>query len=174
MRFRGGRPLQVAALAAALAALAAAGRVDAAPANPRERQQETQSQAREPDLFAQGMELVKSERYDEARKLFERLHRDKPDDPEVLNMLAYTQRKTGKLDEALGNYHRALELRPDFPQAREYLGEAYLQAALREVEKLRGAGDAGREELQKLVDAFQQAAAQLESGSEGTTSSKKW
>jgi tetratricopeptide (TPR) repeat protein len=151
----------------------------APPTRPREEQQQATPEAKpsqETSLMDQGMDLVKAERYEEARKLFERLARDRDDDPDVLNMLAYTQRKTGKLDQALENYHRALELRPDFPQAREYLGEAYLQAALREIETLRGYGDDGREAMRQLVDAFHAASAQLEGGGSGSGGSKssKW
>jgi len=53
-------------------------------------------------------------------------------------MLAFTQRKTGHLDDAFRNYRRALEISRPFPQAREYLGEAHIQAALQQVEILRG------------------------------------
>jgi Flp pilus assembly protein TadD len=117
------------------------------------------------------MELVRNEKYTEARQIFTRLAEDEPKNAEALNMLAYTQRKTGDLDVAIANYHRALELKPKFPEAREYLGEAYLQAALREAETLRAYAGAGREELAKLVDAFQAAAAQLESGDAGKAKS---
>jgi Tfp pilus assembly protein PilF len=80
------------------------------------------------------------------------------DDADLLNFLAYCQRKSGRLDEAFANYRRALEIRPEFPAAREYLGEAHIQAALREVEILRGYGDSGREHLADLVAALREAA----------------
>jgi len=112
--------------------------------------------------FDKGMDKVESEQYAEARKIFEQLAVESPKNPDVLNMLAYTQRKTGSVDEALANYRRALELRPKFPQAREYLAEAYLQLALREAETLRSYGSSGEEQLQKLAAAFQDAAAELD------------
>ena len=67
----------------------------------------------------------------------------------------------GQVDEALGTYGEALKERPRFPQAREYLGEAYLQAALREMEILRSYGPLGAKELRDLEKAFLEAASQI-------------
>jgi Flp pilus assembly protein TadD len=115
------------------------------------------------------MELAKSEQYKEARQIFEDLAAKQPKNPDVINMLAYTQRKTGDLDQALDNYHAALKLKPKFPQAREYLGEAYLQAAMREAETLKGYGST--DELHKLAAAFQEAASKLEANAKGDAKS---
>ena len=54
----------------------------------------------------------------------------------MLNMLAYVQRKLGQTDEALESYRKALKLRPQFPEAREYLGEVYIQASLEQIDIL--------------------------------------
>lgn len=89
---------------------------------------------------------------------------------EALNLLAYCQRKTGKLDEAFANYRRALQLRPEFPAAREYLGEAHVQAALREIEILRSYGESARPELDKLVAALRDAS---EAASKGHAPAEK-
>ncbi|MDD5692605.1 MAG: tetratricopeptide repeat protein, partial [Candidatus Omnitrophica bacterium] len=64
-------------------------------------------------------------------------------------------------DESLETYKKALELRPRFPEAREYLGEAYIKAALREIKTLKGYGVDGEENLEDLVKAFKEAAAGL-------------
>ena len=112
-------------------------------------------------LYAEGEGLVWAGKYDEALAVFEKAHKKDKKDPEVLNMLAYTQRKTGDLDSALENYHKALELKPDFPEAREYLGEAYIQAALREIETLKSYGTRGQKELAELTEALKKAAADL-------------
>jgi predicted Zn-dependent protease len=135
---------------------------------------DNQTEAQSP--YDQAMDLVKSEQYEDARKIFEDLAAKTPDNPDVVNMLAYTQRKTGDLDEALRNYQRALKLRPKFPEAHEYLGEAYLQAAMREMDTLRGFGGSGKDEVQKLNDAFQAAAAQLDPNQSGggKAKSSKW
>ena len=88
--------------------------------------------------------------------------RDSPEKAEAWNLLAYCQRKTGDLDEAFENYAKALDLEPEFPEAREYLGEAHLQAALRELEILRGYGEPARAELDRLVAALRRAADEAE------------
>lgn len=54
------------------------------------------------------------------------------DDPRVLNYLGYSNRKLGRMDEALGYYHAAVAKNPDFSLVREYLGEAYIQLGMLE------------------------------------------
>lgn len=58
-------------------------------------------------------------------KFLEATKRD-PGLPEAWNNLGYTARRTGRYEDALIAYARALALRPDYPQALEYRGEAYL------------------------------------------------
>lgn len=112
--------------------------------------------------YARGMDLVKEGRYAEALERFRSaLKRDKKN-PEYQNMVAYTQRKTGNLDDAFESYAKALQLKPKFPQAREYLGEAHLQALLLQIDVLRGYGDDGKTELDALVAALQEAAKTLQ------------
>ncbi len=57
-------------------------------------------------------------------------------DARVLNYLGYSNRKLGKMDEALGYYQAAIAQNPDFSLVREYLGEAYIQ--LGQLEQARG------------------------------------
>jgi len=45
---------------------------------------------------------------------------------EAWNYLGYTSRKLGHYDDALGAYAKALTLKPGYPDALEYRGEAYL------------------------------------------------
>ncbi len=154
------------ALVAALS-LAAAGALHASgtpPESPSSKPAPTtpQGEGKTEDEYAKGYEFAKAENYVEARKIFEELAAREPKNPEVLNMLAYTPRKTGDVNEALDNYERALKLRPKFPQAREYRGEAYLQAAMAEADLLKSYGKDGQEDLKKLVDAFQEAASKME------------
>jgi Flp pilus assembly protein TadD len=110
-----------------------------------------------PAGYEEGVAAAEAGDFAKALETFERLARQRPRDPDVLNMLAYSQRKTGDVDRAIGNYKKALNIRPKFPQAREYLGEAYLQAALRELETLKGYGDEADAERAKLVQALQAA-----------------
>jgi tetratricopeptide (TPR) repeat protein len=53
-------------------------------------------------------------------------------DPRLLNYLGYSNRKLGRMDEALGYYHAAIAQNPDFSLVREYLGEAYIQLGMLE------------------------------------------
>jgi Flp pilus assembly protein TadD len=166
----------VAAAAGAVLLLAASLHASGSGSPPENKAQgQTQSESTTEKPYDRGMDLVKSEQYADARQIFEQLAVEQPKNAEVLNMLAYTQRKTGDIDEAIANYGRALKLKSKFPQAREYLAEAYLQAALREAETLKGYGGDGRDELRKLADAFQAAAAQLDGdGAKGSKSAGGW
>ena len=114
-----------------------------------------------PPQYNRGMQLVEKGKFIEARMAFELARRLTPTQPDVLNMLAYTQRKTGALDIAIKNYKSALRQRPDFPQAREYLGEAYLQAALRELTALERAGASAQNEYAALLRTLHDMAGEL-------------
>ena len=114
------------------------------------------------DLFRKGAESVKIGKYEEAVKLFESANGKDKNNPEILNMLAYSKRKLGRLDEALENYGQALKLRPKFPQAREYLGEAHLQALLLQLQTLESYGAEGAKEAEKLKQSLLAAAAKIQ------------
>lgn len=127
--------------------------------------------------YEEGVKLAEDGDFDKAIDRFERANRERENDADILNMLAFTQRKLGRLDDAFENYARALEIRPDFPQAREYLGEAYIQAALEQVKILRGYGSKGEQELAQLMAAFEEAAWRLGiRGGQGQSGSatRKW
>jgi tetratricopeptide (TPR) repeat protein len=57
-------------------------------------------------------------------------------DPRVLNMLGYSNRKLGRMNDALAYYHAAIAENPDFSLVREYLGEAYIELGM--LEQARG------------------------------------
>ena len=67
------------------------------------------------------------EAYASARAKLQSLVARAPQLAEAWNALGYTQRKLGAFDDALASYGKALELRPGFPEALEYRGEAYLR-----------------------------------------------
>lgn len=113
-------------------------------------------------LYQKGIEATNNGDFDKAIDYFRQVLQLKADDADALNMLAHAQRKTGKIDEALDNYKKALQIQPNFPQAREYLGEAYIQAALREMDTLKGEGQDGQDQLQLLQMAFKDAASNLD------------
>lgn len=164
-------PMRVAFIA--IAVLTAVGLAAAVPSSRKEPEKTSTNQA---DPYEQGMDLVKSEDWNGALKIFEQLALQQPRNPDVLNMLAYTQRKTGNFEGAFENYNKALAIKPKFPEAREYLAEAHLQAALREMQTLIGYGTNGEDEVAKLADAFQEAASQvadMNMGSGSKSSDKK-
>ena len=67
-----------------------------------------------------------TELYTEARRLFQEAANMDPAMPGAWNMLGYSQRKLGDYDAALASYGRALSLHPNFAEAIEYRGEAFL------------------------------------------------
>ncbi|HUK01922.1 MAG TPA: tetratricopeptide repeat protein [Steroidobacteraceae bacterium] len=64
--------------------------------------------------------------YVSARHYFDDATRHEPNMPEAWNELGYAYRKSGDNQAALKAYERALTLRPGYPEALEYRGEAYL------------------------------------------------
>jgi tetratricopeptide (TPR) repeat protein len=112
--------------------------------------------------YERGMGLVKEGRFQEALERFRVAAKKDKKNPEYLNMVAYSLRKIGNLDDAFEAYGKALAMRPDFPQAREYLGEAHIQAILLQIDVLRGYGEHGRKEHDALVAALQEAAKTLQ------------
>ncbi len=65
--------------------------------------------------------------YASARAKLQALTARSPQLAEAWNSLGYTQRQLGAYEDALASYARALTLRPGYPEALEYRGEAYLR-----------------------------------------------
>jgi len=112
-------------------------------------------------LYDQGVKASKDGDFQKALSLFQQALQADGSNADILNMLAHTQRKLGMLDEALSNYKKALELRPKFPEAREYLGETYIDAAVAQAQTLKGYGPDGQEQLEDLSKEFKEAAEKL-------------
>ena len=72
-------------------------------------------------------ELIEAEKYETAIQKLQTALAEKADDADLLNLLAYSQRKLGRFDVALVNYEKALAIDPTHRGANEYLGELYLQ-----------------------------------------------
>lgn len=68
----------------------------------------------------------RNERYTWALDKFRRSVQLDPQRFEAWNYLGYTSRKLGHYDDAFAAYDKALSLKPGFPEAIEYRGEAYL------------------------------------------------
>ncbi len=68
--------------------------------------------------------LAKADRFQEAIDVLDTL--DNPNTPRALNYRGYATRKLGRTDEGIGYYLKSVALDPNYPQVREYLGEAYV------------------------------------------------
>lgn len=85
------------------------------------------------------------------------------DNPRALNATGFATRKLGNVDAALPYYARALAFEPDYVQAREYMGEAFLakgdlasaQAQLGEIERRAGTGSVSFANLKREIAAFE-------------------
>ena len=74
-----------------------------------------------------GTQAGAHEAYSSARAKLQSLVGRSPQFAEAWNSLGYTQRKLGSYDDSLASYAKALELKPGYPEALEYRGEAYLR-----------------------------------------------
>ena len=72
-------------------------------------------------------ELIEEGEYQAAIDKLQEALKEAPDNADLLNLTAYSQRKLGRFDEALVNYQKALSVDPGHLGANEYLGELYLQ-----------------------------------------------
>jgi tetratricopeptide (TPR) repeat protein len=77
--------------------------------------------------FEQAQIALKNQQYyvviDDLQKVLAKL----PNNPDALNLIGFSKRKTGHPGEALDYYNRALAQNPNHIGANEYLGELYLE-----------------------------------------------
>jgi tetratricopeptide (TPR) repeat protein len=83
--------------------------------------------ARSESDYDKAVKAVKAEKYKDAIELLEKVVLKEPGKADAWNYLGYSQRKTGKYDDALRSYTRALDIDPKHRGAHEYVGELYLQ-----------------------------------------------
>jgi Flp pilus assembly protein TadD len=65
-----------------------------------------------PDYYAEGVELLRSEKFHDALTSFRLALREAPDDTDVMQQVAVTYTRIGMTDEAIRTYRRVLELKP--------------------------------------------------------------
>jgi len=70
---------------------------------------------------------VKAGNYDAAIPLLQKVVTASPRNPDALNYLGFSYRKTGNAGQALVYYQKALDLQPKHIGANEYMGELYLE-----------------------------------------------
>jgi len=72
------------------------------------------------------MNLIEREKYQQAIDKLDKALVKSPDNPDLLNLTAYSHRKLEHYEIALNYYQKALQIEPDHLGANEYLGELYL------------------------------------------------
>ncbi|HEY4995292.1 MAG TPA: tetratricopeptide repeat protein, partial [Aestuariivirga sp.] len=110
------------------------------------------------ELYAKGYKLAKAGDYEQAIAVLSSV--ENHDNPDVLNMLGYSNRKAGRIELGISYYAEALALKPDFVLAREYLGEGYVAAGkvdlakvqLAEIQKICGTNCAEFKDLSKVIN----------------------
>jgi tetratricopeptide (TPR) repeat protein len=107
--------------------------------------------------------------YEKARKDFKSAASNAPQMYQAYNGMGFSYRKTGDYAKALEMYDRALQLKPGFPDAIEYRGEAYL--GLNRVEDAKQAYleilAADRKQADTLMAAMQKWIEQKKANPEG-------
>lgn len=76
-------------------------------------------------IYADGVKLAEAKDFAGALLMFQSA--DNQRDPRILTGMGFANRKLGAVDKGLSYYFTALEIDPNYVQAREYLGEGYLQ-----------------------------------------------
>ncbi len=70
--------------------------------------------------------LIDDEKFEQAIAELDQALEEDADNPDLLNLIAYSHRQLERYEIALNYYQRALEIEPDHRGANEYLGELYL------------------------------------------------
>ena len=88
--------------------------------------------------------LEEKNKIDRAKKLYskaleklQQAYKTDRNNPDILNYLGFTLRKTGKFDEAKKFYLAGLKIKPDHNGINEYLGELYVKTGRIELAKER-------------------------------------
>ena len=75
--------------------------------------------------------------YSKALEKLQKAYKTEKNNPDILNYLGFTLRKTGKLQEAEKYYLEGLKIKPDHNGINEYLGELYVNTGRIELAKER-------------------------------------
>ena len=85
-------------------------------------------------LVKRAGKLEKKDKIDKAKKLYvqafnklEKAHKSDKKNPDILNYMGFTTRKTGNFEKAEKFYLEGLSLKPNHNGINEYLGELYVQ-----------------------------------------------
>jgi tetratricopeptide (TPR) repeat protein len=118
-------------------------------------------------------------RFGKARGKFEEAVKLDPDYFEAWNMLGFSARQSGDLKAAFAAYDKCLAIKPDYDEAHEYRGEAYLMngqidLAKQELAWLKAEGSDEAEELAEAIEKAEgKKAGAKEDGAESKDSDAK-
>ena len=117
------------------------------------------SSSSKPAVYNEALLLIKAENYLDAIAKLKGAEQSAKDDADIQNLLGFSYRKSGNLDEAAKHYDKALDLDPKHKGALEYQGELFLMlgdkaAAEDNLEKLDKICWLGCEELDELRTAI--------------------
>lgn len=118
--------------------------------------------------YAEAQAAAREGRCEEALRLVHHALSLDPTDAEAFNLRGYCLRKTGDLAGAFRAYETALKLRPDFPEARAYLAEAHIDAAVALAAGLAEDGPEGAAVLGEVAQALRRAAATVGTSVDGS------
>ena len=109
-------------------------------------------------------------KFDEATKL-------DPGYYQAWNMVGYCARKTGDMKRAFAAYEKCLAIEPDYAEAHEYLGEAYVMVgdiakAKEQLHWLRSRNSDEAEELAEKIEAASPGSAASGPGTDSTAAAK--
>ena len=110
--------------------------------------------------YNEAVALIKAENYLDAITKLKKAKQSAKDDADIQNLLGFSYRKLGNLDEAATHYNKALDLDPKHKGALEYQGELFLMlgdkaAAEDNLEKLDKICWLGCDELDELRAAIE-------------------
>ncbi len=79
------------------------------------------------DQYQKAQAAIAGADYKTAADLLQQVLASQPNNPDVLNLMGFSERKMGDSSTALSYYRKALDLQPTHIGANEYLGELYLE-----------------------------------------------
>ena len=112
--------------------------------------------------FTAAQAAIQDEDFPAAVALLTKVVDKSPKDADAQNLLGYSYRKLGELDNAIVHYTAALDVEPKHKDAHEYIGEAYLELGdlesaeihLKALDKICTFGCAAHRELKRAIKAY--------------------
>lgn len=79
------------------------------------------------ELYENAIQWIEAGRYDDALNALHVANKLVPGDPDTLNLLGFSYRKTNDLENSAKFYEQALKIRPHHKGALEYQGELFIR-----------------------------------------------